>query len=227
RTEVALPFFSGIATSQLDRGDVSGNVARVAAPFREKRQPFRWWITPSTEPPALADILKSHGFRHVYDSAGMTFDLTAPGLDAPFPRDLTIRQVSDTAGLEKWVDVFMVGFARPQEEFARWRDAYLQRGFGDSSPWTHFVALLGDRIVAISSVLVCGELAGVYNVVTLPEVRGRGIGAAVTRAALQYAREGGSRIAALQSSEMGLSVYRAIGFQEVCKLVLYDWRPAY
>lgn len=24
---------------------------------------------------------------------------------------------------------------------------------------------------------------------------------------------------------MGLSVYNAIGFREICKVVLYDWRP--
>lgn len=227
RTEVQLPFFSGIATTQLDPADAGANIERVAAPFREKRQPFRWWITPSTVPGSLAETLKSHRFRHVYDSAGMTLDLTASPIDEPLPDGLEIRRVHKPAELDEWVEVLGIGFARPPAEFRLWRDGYGHAGLTESSPWKHFVARHRKQVVAISSVLLCGDFAGIYNVVTLPEARGRGIGAAVTRVALQLARESGARTAALQASAMGLSVYKAMGFRTVCDLVLYDWRPEY
>jgi ribosomal protein S18 acetylase RimI-like enzyme len=59
----------------------------------------------------------------------------------------------------------------------------------------------------------------------LPIARGRGIGSAVTRAAMSFARDAGATHAALQSSESGLEVYRALGFVHYCDLSLYDWRP--
>lgn len=74
--------------------------------------------------------------------------------------------------------------------------------------------------------LLGGEVAGIYHVATLSSARGRGFGSALTHAALLHAVERGAREAALQSSELGLSVYRSLGFREHCALSMYDWRPS-
>jgi ribosomal protein S18 acetylase RimI-like enzyme len=74
---------------------------------------------------------------------------------------------------------------------------------------------------------MAGDLGGIYQVATLPAARGRGIGRAVTLAAMKHARDLGAKRAVLQSSEMGYPVYRAIGFEDVCALRLYDWKPEY
>jgi ribosomal protein S18 acetylase RimI-like enzyme len=91
-------------------------------------------------------------------------------------------------------------------------------------PWQHFVAFEGDRPMATTSVLVEGDLAGIYFVATMPEARGRGIGSAATRAAMRYAREAGATRAALQSSDSGFGVYRGLGFEQRCVVSAYEWR---
>ena len=58
----------------------------------------------------------------------------------------------------------------------------------------------------------------------MPEARGRGIGAAVTRASMRYARDVGATRAALQSSDSGFGVYRGLGFEERCVVSAYEWR---
>ncbi|MEU5935030.1 GNAT family N-acetyltransferase [Micromonospora sp. NPDC047187] len=58
-------------------------------------------------------------------------------------------------------------------------------------------------------------LVTLYFVGTQPEQRRRGIGAAMTRAALHLAGERGARTAALTSSAVGESVYRGLGFRPV------------
>ena len=61
-----------------------------------------------------------------------------------------------------------------------------------------------------------------YWVSTVPGSRGKGIGTAVTLAPLREAREMNYRIGILQSSKMGLGVYRTLGFEQYCKLYIGD-----
>jgi GNAT superfamily N-acetyltransferase len=221
-SHLPIPFFSGIASSNIAADDVVAVMDR----FRSKRCPFRWWLTPSTRPEGLEAILKGNGMRHAYDAPGMAADLTTLDLDVPLPASVTIRQLAHQDEMPRYFDVFIPAFSIPSGDAVVWRDAYEQIGFGDVA-WTHYVAFLDDQPAATTSLLLDGELAGIYNVATLAQARGKGIGAAVTRAAMLYARNHGATQAALQSSDLGYSVYRGLGFVEYCNLRLYDWRRSY
>jgi GNAT superfamily N-acetyltransferase len=222
-SHVGIPFFSGIATTNISEDDVAAVIDR----FRAKRCAFRWWVTPSTRPAGLAERLQAHGMRHAYDAPGMAADLTTLDLDVPLPANVTIRRLRGPDEMTDWIDVVATTYATPPNEAVIWRDAFEQCGFGDDAAWAHFVANLGGEAVATTSIMVERGLAGVYMVATLPQARGRGIGAAVTRAAMRFARDRGATEAALQSSEIGYGVYRGLGFVEYCNLRLYDWRPEY
>jgi GNAT superfamily N-acetyltransferase len=222
-SHLRIPFFSGIATTNLE----ADNVVPVMDRFRAQRCPFRWWLTPSTRPEGLETILKANGMRHAYDAPGMAADLSAAGLDVPLPANVTIRQLTRVDELPHFFAVFVPAFSIPPGDASVWRDAYERIGFDDGVAWTHYVAYLDDQPVATASLLLEGTLAGIYNVATLAQARGKGIGAAVTRAAMRYARDRGATEAALQSSDAGYSVYRGLGFVDYCKLRLYDWRPEY
>lgn len=206
-TEVPINFFSGIPMSVIEEKDVDGVIASMGT------GPFRWWLSPSTRPVNLAEILASRGLQHTYDSAGMAIDLTVP-LTYEMPSGFTVKRVTD---LTDWERVFVEGFQRPDHERGLWQNTYAQC----DDVWVHFVGYLDGAPVATTSLLLCGELVGVYHVVTLPQARGRGIGRAITSYALQYAQERGATYGALQASEMGYSVYEAIGFVDYCKLTLY------
>ena len=212
-TDVPSNFFSGIAMSDLAENEVEP----VLDAMRGHR--FRWWISPSTRPSNLSVILAGRGLRHTYDAPGMMVDLADVDFAKPLPDGLTVRRVTD---LRDWERVFMEGFARPSHEAGVWPAAYAHC----DDVWVHFVGSLDGAPVATTSLLLCGDLVGVYHVVTLPPARGRGIGRAITVAALEYALSTGATHAALQASEMGFSVYRAIGFKKYCDLTLYDWSGA-
>jgi GNAT superfamily N-acetyltransferase len=220
-------FFNGIAASSFDGSDAEEQVALTIDFFRAHQCPFRWWVTPSTRPRELATVLQAQGMRHAYDSPGMAAELSSLPLDVAPPDDVTIRRIGDVRELEHWLDVFVPVFSLPPDGREIWRGVYAQFPFDDEAAWTHFVGFADERPMSTTSVLIDGELAGIYNVATLPEARGRGVGSSVTRAAMRYARDRGATTAALQSSTMGLGVYRALGFVEHCDLSLYDWKPEY
>ena len=79
----------------------------------------------------------------------------------------------------------------------------------DGEPLGHAMAFLGAGV------------AGIYDVGTCKHARGRGIGTAVTAAAARHAHELGYHYAVLKASGEGESVYRRIGFREVCRMSLW------
>jgi GNAT superfamily N-acetyltransferase len=87
------------------------------------------------------------------------------------------------------------------------------------------VAYLDNVPVSAAAAIASGSTLGVYAVGTLERARRRGIGRAVTWAAIEAGRTAwGSTIAILQSSEMGLPVYRSMGFEVISHYTEYD-RP--
>jgi len=84
------------------------------------------------------------------------------------------------------------------------------------------VAYLDGEPVSCGAAIRSGSTIGVYAVATIERARRRGIGAAVSWAAIDAGRAAwGGTIAVLQSSEIGLSVYRAMGFEKVAGYYLY------
>ena len=225
RTAVPLPFFNGVPRAALD-GDAEERIRETLAHFREKSIPFRWWITPSSAPANLIELLKANGFRHTYDAPGMSIELDTLREQEPI-EGVEIRRIVDAEELKTWVSTFATGFNRPEPEHAVWHDAFLSFGFEPDARWRHFLALLDGEPVATATVCVGEEVGGIYHVFTKSQARGKGIGAAVTLAGLHEARAAGCRYGALQSSEMAFGVYKQLGFRHCCDLTLYDWRPEY
>jgi ribosomal protein S18 acetylase RimI-like enzyme len=220
-TAVPLGFFNGIATTRFRERE---RIDDIVALYRERNRGFRWWVTPDTRPAGLDTILQERGFTHAYDSLGMTADLAQ--LRSAKPSELRIEQVRNEAEMSVFTTVLTTVFNSPEDHHLAWLSAYRDLGFGDDAQWVHFLGYLGNMPVATTSVMIDGDLAGIYLVGTLAAARGRGAGSTLTLHAMQHARDRGARTAALQSSEMGESVYRGIGFVPGATLRLYDWRPA-
>ncbi len=84
-----------------------------------------------------------------------------------------------------------------------------------------------DGIPVGTSELYRGDgVAGIHGVTTLPELRGRGIGSAMTLSPLIDARNQGYAIGVLFSSEMAVGIYRRLGFVEYGKGYIYLWQDS-
>lgn len=226
-TGFPIPEFNGVFRTRLDPGlpdeQIDARIAEVTAYLVSRGVPFGWTVMPSDSPADLRTRLSAVGFAFEYDTPGMAVDL-AVLRDAPAtPSDLSIEEVRDPGAIEVFAHMSVIGYGMPPELEAPLRDLLLGLPSWPRAPIRCFLARQNGKPVATSIVVLVGGVAGIFNVATVPDARRRGIGAAVTLAALRAARDEGYRIAILESSTMGYGVYQRMGFAEYCKLGHYTW----
>jgi ribosomal protein S18 acetylase RimI-like enzyme len=208
-----------LAPDGVDRA-IAASIERFAA----LGVPGTWHVGPSMQPADLGDRLLARGFVAAGEDIGMAIALDPFPAAPPAPAALTIERVVDEPGLAAWVSVLARSFGEGPVE-AEWVGKMYRRiGFVDDAPWRHLLGRLRGKPVATASLFIGGGATGVYFVSTLPAQRGQGIGAAITHAALRSGRDLGQRLAVLGASEAGVSVYRRLGFEELCRIALYEWR---
>jgi GNAT superfamily N-acetyltransferase len=95
-------------------------------------------------------------------------------------------------------------------------------GLVDDPAFRLVTGYVDDEPVAAAAAILTGDVVGIYAVGTHDGFRRRGFGSAMTWAAIRAGVDTGCRVAVLQSSEMGLGVYRSMGFIQVCTYVLFE-----
>ena len=220
-----IPFYlcNLVGRVQFDPNDIDARIDVTLARFKSRGMPMSWWTGPATRPTDLGKYLEAHGLTHVEDYPGMAVDLLKLNVDLSVPPGLTIERVEDVEGLEKWIHPFTIGIGYPDYFVKIIFDSTAALGFGLYLPMRNYVGLMKGEPVACSTLMLGSGVAGIYNVATVPEARRQGIGTAMTLAPLREARTLGYRVAILQSSKIGLRVYRRLGFKEYCKIGMYMW----
>ena len=219
-TNIPFPLFNSVARTGLPAGRVDAAIESILAEYHSRKVPMMWWVGPSAQPSDLGSLLSERGLQGSV-SPGMAVDLTTMPERYVLPENLQIKKASNEVELEIYCRVLCGVFGMPDFVEDAFFDFFMSLGF--SSPFINYIGIIEDEIVATSSVCLGGGVAGVYNVATLESARGKGIGSAMTAFPLLEARSAGYRIAALEPSESGYSVYRKLGFQECCKISRYVW----
>lgn len=212
-TQVPHPWFNGIA---LGRPPRAGDSAFLDAASRHFAQHgvarFTCWIDTHVETGLWHPLLTDEGFLYDEGAPGMAMDLAAaesPSLPAGF----RMERVATRDDLAAWCRTFIEGYELPPE----WsQDFYrLMDGLGLSTPVAHYLGYLEEKPVVTSSLYYGAGVAGIQFVSTIPEARRQGLGGIATLFPLADARARGYKAAILQSSQMGFSVYKRIGFRKV------------
>jgi GNAT superfamily N-acetyltransferase len=222
-TNVPDHFMNLVVCTDLPPNDIDKVIDDALAHFRSMQLRKMTWLaregTLSTE---MMKSLLDHGlnFRESF-SIEMAVDLTLlpePSLLSP---GLEIIPVETGRELREWIHVMSVGFGLSMEWEPAWYD-FLTLAACDL-PFRTYLAFLDGKAVGTSQLFTSAGVAGIYNVTCLAESRGRGIGTAVTHAALLDARAMGYRVGILQASTLGYPVYRRLGFQDFGKLSVFLW----
>lgn len=211
-----LAMFNNIFVTRPPRDPVS-ELRDAIALFDERGRPFvvriREGLDPATERACGELGLVDGGI-----TPGMALgDMTLPGSRV---EGLSIRTARTRETFLDHFEMIIAAFGVPRQ-FA---EMLLTERFLHVPDVELYVGYLDDKPVASSALFVTGRTAGIYNVATLPEARGRGIGEAMTWHCVRRGAAMGCVAATLQATDMGRPVYERMGFRLVSPYRTYQ-RP--
>ncbi len=219
-----LPQSNGVVKANLAAEELDAQIEAALAPFEAQNLPIKWWVGPSSSPGDLGKRLQKQGFDHNRDMMGMAVDLQALApVDRPQPAP-TVERVRDKPSLDNWYDLLLQGFPITHDQ--SYLDALAATSLDPEADLRHYVARQNGQVVSISTLFLGAGVAGLYNLVTQPAVRGRGVGAWMTVETFRRAREIGYRVGTLQTTyPNALRMYHRLGFEVYCKIGIYHRSP--
>ena len=183
-------------------------IARVESFYRRVGLPCMFRITPYSQPAGLDSVLAAAGYCAHDESRVMSVDLNAP----PSGR-------SDATPPAQPIDAaeFSEAVARLRGSPASQSAAERQRI--ENSPLPALFLVVRDRAepAACGCLVIDGDVAGIFNMVTAPELRGRGLATAIVSQLLRRAFDAGVRAAYLQvdaANAPARRIYRKFGFRD-------------
>jgi ribosomal protein S18 acetylase RimI-like enzyme len=185
---------------------LEAKIERCERLYASRGLPVLFRITPFARPGELDDVLAQRG----YVAFDRTLVQVADVASVPM-REIDAPVAIDEVSIEAFVQA--AGVLRGSSNVQT--NAHLERlAHSPLAPYA-IVARMDGHIVGCGQLSCEDAIAGVYDMVTAPEWRGRGVATAIVNALLANARERGATCAFLQvdeDNEPALRVYRKFGF---------------
>jgi GNAT superfamily N-acetyltransferase len=209
-TDMAGPSFNFAAV--LGPAPPLGRVLEIADAFFAGREgDYGVLVEGDAGHPAEAE-LKARGWVVFEDEPALVLPAIPP--PAPLPPGFGARRVADEAGRRDFMAVCAVAFGTPAETMEQLTPSLACMTDPDIA---FFVGSCEDLPVATAMMSRSGRTAELAGVATLPSHRRRGLGTAITAAALQEGAARGCTNAVLRSGPMSFALYQRMGFLPVCK----------
>lgn len=214
-----------ISNAAFRTGEVDAEefLARAQSFFDARGRGFSVWIR-DDEPVDrdLAQAAGAAGLNPVFEMPEMVLERRAK--ERSLPSGVELRRLASAADADSFWRIATSAYADngfPPEIFRYYED---HSGLVADNA-VAFLADLEGKPVGIAMTIVSHGVAGIYWVGTLAEARSKGIGEAVTTAAVNAGFDLGGEIASLQASPMGEPVYRRMGFETIYRYRLLMRSP--
>jgi GNAT superfamily N-acetyltransferase len=186
---------------------LSRKIAHCESVYVRQGLPVLFRLTPFDHPAGLDDALAGQGYEAFGETLVQTLALALPP---------ELPDAGDDVGLEAPdVPAFVDAVAELRGSTALQREAHLER-LGNSVLGKRFAAVrVAGRVVCTAQIALDAELAGVFDVITAPDVRGKGYATLACASLLSWAWQHGAQAAYLQVSAdnaPAVALYRRFGF---------------
>ncbi len=140
--------------------------------FIEQNLPFTWWVGHLDEPEHLGELIQSQGLQHKENRIGMSRPLE----DSPSigNGDLDIRRVVNHRELKDFDRVYVEAGGSP-DVFDLLYNQIPSILYQEGSPIELYTAYLNEEPVAIGSLCLYANAAGIYHIATVPQQSAEGV----------------------------------------------------
>lgn len=198
----------------------------IAAYYQRKNFPAAIWVWETPDSAVIEQHLIDLQLVTNETNIGMWADLQHIHPDLKSTSDFRIDLVTTTAQLASYADV-LAGLFEPSEEAMQVRKYHqLITPFyqAQSSPMQFFIGTCQARVVSTGTLFFEQQTAGIYDIATRADARGKGFGARMFQHLLQATKNQGATTAVLQASPDGLGIYQKAGFQELGWVKVFENR---
>lgn len=203
---VAAPFNRVTVTGH--EPDVA-EIDRFAGVLGEAGLAWSLWLRGEPGPEVLA-VAAAHGLTERGTEPLMAVSRADARLRGPRPSGPAIRAITSSER-QLHGDLMGTGYGVPAEAYL----SFLAAPLMDASWATVYVAELDGVPVGTAYGVKAGDYIVVYSVAVLPEFRGRGYGRLLTERVMTDGFEGGATTAVLRASDLGMPMYKSMGFETV------------
>lgn len=188
--------------------------------FKSKNLPAAWWVGFESAPKNISTLLEQKGLIYQEAELAMAADISdMPDFDN---KNLTIRAVDSNIILNDFIRVLSGIVSEQKTAIEGYFKAPSPVLISDISRLKLLVGYYQDEPVCTSSVFLSDGVAGIFDVITLPEVRGMGFGKAMTLAAANIGKSHGYSIATLTATNDAKYLYEKLGFRSLNEMFVYE-----
>lgn len=215
--------FNVVLSCRLHHREVDQKLDAMIGQLRAQRVTLIWHVGQTTEPGNLGEHLEDRGYPNDYNLTAMAVDLEKDDTRIKLPENVAVKTVTGQEDSREWVECLTKSWESPPE-VAAWMlpnpcfNISAERDESLSLPRTMYLGLLDGRPVSAAMLFWSADIAGLQAVGTVHSGRGKGMGAAVVRAALDGARSLGFRYVVVLSTVEGVGLYKKVGFKAFGKL---------
>ena len=189
--------------------------------FRSKKLPYAFWVGFEGEPSWLEEELLRLGLITDEIESAMVchFCESPPTMEII---GIEVKQVSDHAGMQNLIEVMRGIF--PEHEHDAISTFYNRSAsilLSASAQLNFFVGYENGKPVSLVSVYFDDELASIFDVIVLPQMRGKGVGKLMTVKAMAEAKRKGFATCVLTATNDAKYLYEKLGFATVKTMKVY------
>jgi hypothetical protein len=183
-------------------------------------QPFAWWFGPNANLPGIKEALITRGFVHEASEDAMRSDLDKYIMQEIDP-EIKIKQVNSLEGLQQFASVIEKYDANAKKFYEH--KQLLNEEIKKVNPL--FVSFVGEKPIGIAALHINAGMVGVYDLITVETIRGKGVGSNMMKFLMNYsAGYGFKQMGLSSSSKAGYRIYEKLGFKVVGVFECFQWQ---
>ena len=206
-SEVDYPLFNMVMHLQLDE---LSELDDILLPYRERNNRSILFLFPNAHP---TNISSYAGMTLIHERPCMAIHTSQ--VSYSLPDNFKITLVKDEQDIEAWVSVQSQTNGGFEEAVFQTYTQAIANTLANSSNQRAFIGWENDSPVASSLLILEAGVAGIYQVATIEQVRGKGYGRAMTGYPLTMASHAGYEVGILMATEMGFPLYEKMGFEKL------------